>query len=78
MYSVTVFTFPVKSHWKEIANPVLISRSARELVEFVDKCNFKTIIMPRPGCGNGKLKWERVKPLIENQLDNRFIVMTYK
>ena len=33
------------------------------------------VYMARPGCGNGQLKWEDVKPLIAPILDDRFIVV---
>lgn len=36
-----------------------------------------TVLMPRPGCGNGGLTWEQVKPIIEPILDDRFTVMEF-
>jgi len=30
--------------------------------------------MPKVGCGNGKLKWEEVEPIIEKYLPNINIV----
>ncbi len=33
------------------------------------------VYLVRPGCGNGQLKWEDVKPLIAPILDDRFIVV---
>lgn len=72
-----IFSFPVKHHWKEKADLTLITRSARELVEKTDKYGFKNVFVPRPGCGNGGLKWEDVKPLLEPILDDRFTVITF-
>lgn len=36
------------------------------------------VVMPRPGCGNGGLKWEQVRPAIEPLLDDRFTVVTFQ
>lgn len=33
------------------------------------------VLMPRPGCGSGGLKWEDVKKVIAPILDDRFTVM---
>lgn len=76
------FSFPVKHHWKEQADIELIERSAKELVERLDYSFMKIpdnggkVYLPRPGCGNGRLKWEDVKPVIEPYLDDRFVVIT--
>ncbi len=74
------FSFPVKHHWKEQADLKLIERSAQELVEKFNSAFMELphkCYLPRPGCGNGRLKWEDVKPVIEPYLDDRFVVVTY-
>lgn len=74
---IELITMPVKHHWREKADIELIKESAKELVEIVDLWGFKTVVMPRPGCGNGQLLWEDVKPILEKILDDRFIAIHY-
>lgn len=74
-----LFTFPVKHHWREPADLELIKRSATELVALIDSfymSNDSTIVLPRPGCGNGQLLWEQVEPVLSPLLDDRFHVIT--
>lgn len=70
-----IFTLPVKSHWRELANINLILRSIEGLVTMVTNLGYKNVLLPRPGCGNGGLDWEMVKPVIEPLLDDRFTVV---
>ena len=70
-----VFSFPVKQHWIEPADPDLIQQSARQLWYAFWKMHLDKVYLVRPGCGNGQLKWEDVKPLIAPILDDRFIVV---
>lgn len=73
-----IFSFPVKHVWWEAADLQLIEQSARELMKILDALpQIKTILLPRPGCGNGKLKWEDVKKVIEPILDDRVMVVTF-
>jgi hypothetical protein len=73
-----LYTFPVKNNWWEIANLDLIERSTKQLFDLVDKTyKDNTIVLPRPGCGNGKLEWKEVKPILERYLDDRFYVITF-
>lgn len=65
-----LITFPVKHNWWEKADPQLILASANWLTEAANNLRQKWFILPRPGCGNGKLKWEDVKPLLLNLPDN--------
>lgn len=72
-----ILSFPVKSKFWEKASLPLIDRSARELVQVCDRAGFKKVVIPRPGCGCGKLHWEMVKIILEKVLDDRFYVITY-
>lgn len=69
-----LITFPVKHHWSERANHELIARSADELRVLANKTHATKIFLPRPGCGNGCLKWDNVKPLLKC-LDDRFTIV---
>jgi hypothetical protein len=70
-------SFPVKHHWKEEADPRLIRRSAQQLVALADKFGYERVVIPRPGCGNGRLSWEEVGPVLAGILDDRFSVVTF-
>lgn len=72
----TLITFPTKNHWHQNSDVDLIFRSACELADEVDEFGFIRVVMPRPGCGMGKLNWRRdVKPMFKNLLDDRFFVV---
>lgn len=73
-----IISFPVKHNWWEDADIELIKRSCHELMQRIDNATLtKKVLLPRPGCGNGKLKWEDVKPVIEQILDDRVYVATF-
>jgi hypothetical protein len=74
---VRILSFPVKHKWNEVADVELIKRSAGELMDLADKYDLNNILLPRPGCGNGLLKWSVVKSAIEPILDKRVIVATF-
>lgn len=77
--TLKMWTMPVKHNWWEPADINLIESSAIDLVrqmEFVGD-NPKVIVMPRPGCGNGQLDWEDVRPVLAEILDDRFVAITY-
>jgi len=60
--------FPVKHRWREKADLELIKRSSEELAAIVRRWPGATFVLPRPGCGNGGLTWEEVRPVIEGIL----------
>lgn len=64
--AMIVVSFPVKHNWWEKADLALIRTSAKQLKDFIaNGFDHKTWILPRPGCGNGKLDWKtQVKPLL--------------
>lgn len=76
-----ILSFPVKHNWWEKADLELIRRSAEELQGII---NFRYdnlqaingVVLPRPGCGNGHLTWEQVKPILESILDDTVTVVT--
>jgi O-acetyl-ADP-ribose deacetylase (regulator of RNase III) len=73
-----LYSFPVKHNWWENADFDLIEQSTIELKSIADRKKYDTIVLPRPGCGNGGLDWEDVKPILETHFDNRFYVITWE
>lgn len=73
-----IVSMPVKHHWKDMADLDLIRESAIKLVEMADKWEWQTVVVPRPGCGNGGRNWEEVKPILEEIWDDRFHVITWE
>lgn len=63
--------------WKAKSDIILIMFSLGQLVRIAEEMGIYHILMPRPGCGSGGLKWEDVKPVIEPYLDDRFTVMSW-
>ena len=75
--SVVIASFPVKHHWRDEADPELIQRSAEQLVAIANKFGYRQVVLPRPGCGNGRLSWHDVRPILDEVLDERFTVVTF-
>lgn len=57
--------FPVKHNWYEIADINLIKRSAKQLIDILNRNPTKLVVLPAPGIGNGKLSWDEVEKVIE-------------
>lgn len=72
--SLGVATFPVKHRWFEQADPELIEDSTRWLNQEALANPHKTYVLPRPGCGNGGLPYQYVKPIIDRLPDNVFVI----
>jgi hypothetical protein len=73
-------TLPVKHRWDEKADPTLIERSLFILEDLIAAYGWtvasgKTIYLPRPGCGNGQLGWEQVRPLVEYHMNYENVVV---
>ena len=68
---------PVKQNWWEKADLALIFRSVVALTDITDMHGFRHIVMPRPGCGNGGLDWDYVRPVVAAVLDDRFTVVSF-
>lgn len=62
-----ILSFPTKYHWKDSSSVELISKSMVELIKISDEMSWKRILLPRPGCQNGKLSWEKeVRPTLDS------------
>jgi hypothetical protein len=74
--SLRILSFPVKHHWRDPADMLLIHQSALEissdkLAGIVRYPNY----MVRPGCGNGRLRWQDVRHALSEILDDRFVIV---
>src|SRR5262245_10865559 len=69
-----LFSFPVKHNWYEKADLGLIKKSALRLAFWAANNPREILILPRPGCGNGKLTWDQVKPVIEFLPNNVWVI----
>jgi hypothetical protein len=80
-----VFSFPVKHNWWENADLELIAQSATLLRDMwysvfdgVMPENVPNVWIPRPGCGNGKLSYKDVEPVLQAiLLEDNFKIITF-
>lgn len=61
-----IVTFPVKIQWHENAKIILIRRSAEQLNMLLHAVVGMHAYVPRVGCGNGKLRWRDVEPVLRS------------
>lgn len=65
-----IVNFPTKTEWYQKSKYEYIEDGLKALAVAIDTYNIKSIAIPPLGCGNGGLKWENVKPLIEKYLQH--------
>jgi len=65
-----IINFPTKKDWREPSKYEYIEKGLVSLVDVIKKFKIKSIAIPLLGCGNGGLKWERVKRMIEKKMSN--------
>lgn len=70
-----LWSFPTKHHWKEPSDINLIVDSAKFLVIEATDFDDIEIAIPRPGCSNGGLSWDFVRPHLARVLDDRFTII---
>jgi O-acetyl-ADP-ribose deacetylase (regulator of RNase III) len=63
-----IINFPTKKHWKNPSKIEYIKEGLKDLEKVINEYKIDSIAIPPLGCGNGKLNWKDVKPLIENTL----------
>lgn len=72
-----IFSFPVKHKWNESADLELIAKSCNLMMIEANKNRYINVLLPKPGCGNGGLNYEQVRPIIKKLLDDRFYIIDY-
>jgi len=65
-----IINFPTKTDWRKPSEYEYIEKGLDNLVEIIQEYDIKSISIPPLGSGNGGLKWEKVKRLIETKLIN--------
>lgn len=60
--------FPTKESWRQPSKLEYIEAGLQKFVQTYAAKGITSIAFPRLGCGNGELKWEDVKPLMEQYL----------
>lgn len=69
-------TFPVKRNWYEHADIELIRWSCGKLMTLIAAEGLAKVYVPRVGCGNGKLDWRKVKPVLMAELSPACMIVT--
>lgn len=69
-----IASFPVKRVWMEDADLKLIRKSTKRLKMIAELNPNKKFVTVKAGCGNGNLRWEKVKPIMEQLPDNVFVI----
>ncbi|PUZ24339.1 O-acetyl-ADP-ribose deacetylase (regulator of RNase III), contains Macro domain [Chitinophaga costaii] len=63
-----IVNFPTKTEWYLKSKYSYIEDGLKELVKVIEAEGIESIALPPLGCGNGGLKWEKVKVMIEKYL----------
>src|SRR5690554_4295904 len=63
-----IINFPTKTEWYLKSKYEYIEKGLEGLVKVITEYNIESIAIPPLGCGNGGLKWEKVKSMMEEHL----------
>lgn len=63
-----VLNFPTKQHWRYPSKIQWIEAGLEKFVGHYENLGITEISFPRLGCGNGGLKWDNVRPVMERHL----------
>lgn len=63
-----IINFPTKTEWFKKSQYGYIEDGLKALAKLIVDQKIKSIAIPPLGCGNGGLKWEKVKPMMEKYL----------
>jgi len=65
-----IINFPTKKDWRTKTKLEWVRDGLDDLHEVLRKHGIKSVALPPLGCGNGGLRWEDVKPIIEEKLSD--------
>ncbi|MBI2579367.1 MAG: macro domain-containing protein [Candidatus Aenigmarchaeota archaeon] len=65
---VQILNFPTKRDWRENSRLEDIALALKYLATHYQNMGIQSLAMPALGCGQGGLRWEDVRPLIEKHL----------
>jgi O-acetyl-ADP-ribose deacetylase (regulator of RNase III) len=63
-----ILNFPTKQHWRYPSKITWIESGLKKFVASYETLGITEISLPRLGCGNGGLKWDDVRPVMESYL----------
>jgi O-acetyl-ADP-ribose deacetylase (regulator of RNase III) len=63
-----IINFPTKTEWFRKSQYKFIEAGLKDLVAVIQEYKIESIAIPPLGCGNGGLKWDKVKQLMEEYL----------
>lgn len=75
-----VMAFATKSFVSEPSSVNLIERSCLDLARIIMEMGWKSVLLPRPGCGKwtGQLDWDKdVKPICEQYLPHDIVTIAH-
>jgi uncharacterized protein YwgA len=67
-----IINFPTKVDWHHPSKYEYIEKGLEKLVEVIKEKNIRSLAIPPLGAGNGKLDWNKVKPIIKKYLEPLF------
>jgi O-acetyl-ADP-ribose deacetylase (regulator of RNase III) len=65
-----IINFPTKAHWRYPSKYEYIESGLAALRDLLTKEKVKSVAIPPLGCGLGGLDWNKVRPMIESQLQD--------
>lgn len=68
-----IINFPTKTTWRKPSEYIYIEKGLEDLIRVIQNKQIKSIAIPPLGAGNGGLKWEKVKAIIEKKLSGQDI-----
>lgn len=65
-----ILNFPTKDKWRKKSEYSFIEKGLETLRKTISENNIDSVSIPPLGCGNGGLKWEKVRLMIEEHLQD--------